>query len=291
MKISIPLLALAAGAAGWAGANAAPETPWAPSPHSETRLVAGLDAVPAGAATIVMGWQVRLDPGWKTYWRSPGDAGKAPVFSWEGSINVASVSLRYPFPERFEIFGLHTYGYHGEVTYPLEVVPLVAGAPMTLKAKVDFLVCETLCVPVEQSYELSLPAGRGAGPTRHFALLTAALAKVPKTGPLNAELEVAEVRIYGGNDARNAWLRIRGENLLSGADVILEDSETLRFGIPAKALGADPREAIFVVPVKGPGAGAALPQTVTVVVSDGWGNALEKRIDMDFNQANGKDRP
>ncbi|HXV73615.1 MAG TPA: protein-disulfide reductase DsbD domain-containing protein, partial [Sphingomonadales bacterium] len=186
MKFLMPTVSAVAFFAASSFGQAATETSWASSPHAETRLIAGREAVPGtGEAVIVMGWQVRLEPGWKTYWRTPGEAGKPPRFSWEGSLNVASVRLLYPFPERFEIFGLHTYGYAGEVIYPLLVEPLIPGAPMTLKAKAEFLVCATLCVPAEQSYELSLRGTAGtAPPSRHYAHLAAALAKVPKDAGL-----------------------------------------------------------------------------------------------------------
>jgi suppressor for copper-sensitivity B len=287
MKLLIAVMMAAASGT----ALAATETEWAASPHSETRLIAAMTAVPTREkAPLLVGWQVRLDPGWKTYWRTPGDAGRPPRVSWEGSTNVASVRFLYPFPERFEIFGLHTYGYHGEVIYPIEVEPLVAGAPMTLQADIEFLVCETLCVPAEQDYTLVIPAG-AAAPSSHFAELEAAMAAVPQSGGLNATLDVAEVKVYGDSGAANVWVKVRGERLLSGAELILEDSASLRFGVPARALSEDPREAVFVVPVQGDGIRAAGAQPVTAVVSDGWGNALEKTLELQFNQAAGKETP
>ncbi|HXV74114.1 MAG TPA: hypothetical protein VD713_05230, partial [Sphingomonadales bacterium] len=66
------------------------------------------------------------------------------------------------------------------------------------------------------------------------------------------------------------------------AELVLEDNDGLRFGVPARALGADAREAVFTAPVKGP-VPAGAPQAVTALLSDGWGNALEKRLDIDFN--------
>ena len=72
-------------------------------------------------ATLLPGWRMEnghqmaglsltLSPGWKTYWRSPGEAGIPPLFDWSGSDNIASVRLHWPSPSVFHTNGMHMAG-------------------------------------------------------------------------------------------------------------------------------------------------------------------------------------
>jgi DsbC/DsbD-like thiol-disulfide interchange protein len=63
-----------------------------------------VDMLDAGTLPVglrLVGIQIHLDPGYKTYWREPGDSGLPPVFDWQGSENVATVDVRWPVPVRF----------------------------------------------------------------------------------------------------------------------------------------------------------------------------------------------
>src|SRR5690349_3234110 len=73
--------------------------------QSAARLVSAV----TGTGTldrIPLGLDIKLKPGWKTYWRSPGDAGFPPVLTFDGSENVAKAEMAYPTPHRFSLFGL-----------------------------------------------------------------------------------------------------------------------------------------------------------------------------------------
>lgn len=253
------------------------ETRWMSSPHARTRIVSALNAVPvADTQFFLMGWQLQLEKDWKTYWRTPGESGKPPHVSWDGSQNVAAVRLLYSFPERFDIFGLHTYGYSGEVTYPIEVEPLVWGAPIVLKAKIEFLVCNILCVPSEQQYALALPGSSGTiEKSNHYVDLINALHQVPVENEGYDRLDVVDLRLYGQTKLWSLLIRIRGINTLAGAEVVLEDTSEIRFGIPKRELQADPREAVFVVPLQ---RRSMRSLKFTALVSDGWGNMIEKQL-------------
>jgi len=140
-------------------------------------LISGFLAGPALATTqddvlsavLLPGWQtdtgtrmagLRLDlaPGWKTYWRSPGDAGIPPSFDWSGSENVKSVRIHWPAPSVFHTDGMQTIGYHDRVILPVEVTPVDPGKPMRLEVKVLLGVCDQICLPAS----LSLTSDLGA---------------------------------------------------------------------------------------------------------------------------------
>jgi DsbC/DsbD-like thiol-disulfide interchange protein len=121
------------------------------------------------SAEIIGGWRepsgrhvaalrITLAPGWKTYWRAPGDAGLPPQFDWSSSRNVASVTPHWPVPHVFWQNGMRSVGYAGEVVLPLVVAPTAAGEPMRLSGRIDIGVCEDVCVPVSFDLTGDLPA-------------------------------------------------------------------------------------------------------------------------------------
>lgn len=111
--------------------------------------------------TRMAAFQIRLASGWKTYWRSPGDAGIPPSFDWKGSTNLKAVRFHWPVPDVFETAGMQTIGYHHELVLPIEVVPVDPSRPVHLQARVDMGVCRDICVPAEVALTADL-TGRGA---------------------------------------------------------------------------------------------------------------------------------
>jgi DsbC/DsbD-like thiol-disulfide interchange protein len=106
------------------------------------------------------GLQLILSPGWKTYWRSPGEAGIPPLFNWTGSDNVQSVRIHWPRPTVFHTNGLQSIGYHDQVILPLEIMPINPAKPVHLQARVDLGVCKDICLPASVSLSTDL-AGPG----------------------------------------------------------------------------------------------------------------------------------
>ena len=120
------------------------------------------------------GLRLVLAPGWKTYWRAPGDAGIPPAADWTGSQNLAAVRLHFPRPEVFEVSGLRTLGYSDEVVLPVEVTPADPSRPVTLAGDIAIGVCAEICVPV--TLRLAAPLPMPGGPD---AAISAALAARP----------------------------------------------------------------------------------------------------------------
>ncbi len=123
--------------------------------------------------------RIRLSPGWKTYWRAPGDAGIPPQFDWSGSDNLASVAIHWPVPVVFTTNGLTSVGYDGDVVLPVSLTPRDPAAPIFLRAEMDLGVCEDICVPVSARLAATLPADAGVRPD---ARIRAALADRPLSG-------------------------------------------------------------------------------------------------------------
>ncbi|RME94510.1 MAG: cytochrome C biogenesis protein, partial [Alphaproteobacteria bacterium] len=85
----------------WAAPAVAGETSWAEALHARSRLITATEHTDGAARRLVAGIHVQLEKGWKTYWRSPGDAGLPPSFDWSGSRNVKSATVLWPAPKRF----------------------------------------------------------------------------------------------------------------------------------------------------------------------------------------------
>lgn len=133
------------------------------------------------SAALLSGWSAEggkrmaaldlsLAPGWKTYWRSPGDAGIPPQFDWSKSENVKSVRIHWPVPSVFETAGMLTIGYHDRVILPLEVTPVDPAKPVHLAVTVDLGVCDEICIPAQISLEGDLPKPGASDDLIHAAI-------------------------------------------------------------------------------------------------------------------------
>jgi DsbC/DsbD-like thiol-disulfide interchange protein len=157
-----------------APARAADASPWVEDNYSGIRLIAGANK--SGAESLSAGIEIKMQPGWHTYWRYPGDSGVPPRFSFSGSDNLASATVLFPAPHAFTDEAGTTIGYKGNVILPVSVVPRQKDKPVTLRAKIDYAVCEKLCVPAEARLELTIDRTSGADNTA----LAAAEARVPQ---------------------------------------------------------------------------------------------------------------
>jgi DsbC/DsbD-like thiol-disulfide interchange protein len=167
---------LGIGIAGASLAAVASASPWIDSTNSKVRLVSGtLDL--DGAPTLLAGIQLRMNPGWKTYWKNPGDSGVPPSFDWAGSKNLKHAEVLYPAPHRFADAGGTAIGYDNEVVFPVKLTPERAGEPIELKLAFAYGLCKDLCIPNDVTLGLALPPDVGKGDA---LLIESYLARVPK---------------------------------------------------------------------------------------------------------------
>jgi suppressor for copper-sensitivity B len=106
--------------------------PWQQTETVEGQLIAAVEGV-GSLDRVPLGLHLKMKPGWKTYWRSPGDAGLPLQLTWEGSGNLGGMDFRWPAPHRFTLFGIETFGYDGEVVFPITARPAKPGQPLDLK--------------------------------------------------------------------------------------------------------------------------------------------------------------
>src|SRR3954462_2841965 len=121
-------------------------SPWQRDAHSAVRLLAGSRS----GGVLLGGIAIQLEPGWKTYWRNPGDSGVRPRFDFSKSDNVEAVTVLWPAPMKFDDgAGGFSLGYKKQVVLPLRIVAKNNDRPLTLRAQISYAVCEKICIPVE----------------------------------------------------------------------------------------------------------------------------------------------
>ncbi|MXQ09313.1 hypothetical protein GQ651_15820 [Alphaproteobacteria bacterium GH1-50] len=101
---------------------------------------------------------IQLAPGWKTYWRAPGEGGIPPLFNWSGSKNLAALDVSFPVPSVLIQNGMRSFGYEDRVMFPFTVTPEKAGDDVILSGQIELGVCYDICIPVSVSLSALLPA-------------------------------------------------------------------------------------------------------------------------------------
>lgn len=100
--------------------------------------------------------RIRLAPGWKTYWRAPGDGGVPTVLRLSQADGVAGMAIHWPRPSVFFTNGLRAIGYEGDVILPLEFALNAAGEAQ-IAGHLDMGVCQDVCMPISVDLSGVLP--------------------------------------------------------------------------------------------------------------------------------------
>ncbi len=137
--------------------------------------------------TVVVGVQLKMNPGWHTYWKFPGQAGQATEIKWTLPPGVTAGEIQWPLPAKLPPDDITTYAYEKEVVLlvPLTLEKSLAPGPVELKAKVSWLECKEACIPASADLQDTLNAGPAAGiQTDAFneKLLAGWQGKVPANG-------------------------------------------------------------------------------------------------------------
>ena len=160
-------LALLAASAVYA-ATATTASEWVEGHSSRARLISS-----GGMAGV----ELQLPEGWKTYWRSPGEAGGVPPsFDWSKSTNLDSAQVLYPAPKRFTDKAGDTVGYKGTVLFPVRLKPKDASKPIDVQLAFAYGVCKDICIPAEAELTLTVAPATQQEVAEELA---AAMARLP----------------------------------------------------------------------------------------------------------------
>jgi DsbC/DsbD-like thiol-disulfide interchange protein len=244
---------------------------WALGSKSGVRLI----ATPGrGAASYRAGVEIKLEPGAITYWRTPGEAGAPPEFSFEGSENVAEAAVSYPVPERIDEDGTEAFGYRGGVVFPLRVEAKDPARPVILKAAISYAVCQRICLPAKAEASLTLspdPLLQRAAPGE-AAEIASAEALVPVR--LTAEEEGEKLKVAREERAaRPAW---RVSVVDGKAEDVFAEAPPGWYFETRKA--ESPNEFLLTLAGKPAGSGPLPPVTLTVKRKD---RSFEAAVSLD----------
>ena len=161
---------------------------WVDAAVVNVRLVASA----RGDLPPVAALEIELAPGWKTYWRTPGEGGLPPILDFSQSRNVAGIKVGFPPPHRFNDGYSTTNVYEGRVVFPIELTPEIVTSPVTLHLRFDLGVCETICIPMQLETTLTFaPNQTDAGA---IAIFDEGQALLPMA-PIPGEFEVVDFEL------------------------------------------------------------------------------------------------
>jgi DsbC/DsbD-like thiol-disulfide interchange protein len=204
---------------------------------------------------------IELEPGWKTYWRMPGEAGIPPEFTWTTSA-PAEVKVSFPSPSRYADQSGETVGYETAVVFPVTVTP-EAAAGLELGVDLFFAVCKDICIPA--SAQASITLGTVMRDPLGSARVEQAIGAVPAQG---SAVTSADLLIEGGKPVLRLELKERPE------DIFVETPTTAYFRAPG--FSADGREARLAIDnLKDPAKLAGTALTLTYRLN---GQALEQTV-------------
>ncbi|MCF8581770.1 thioredoxin family protein [Enterobacter ludwigii] len=174
---------------------------------------------------------VELKPGWKTYWRSPGEGGVAPKISWPEGVTD---SWSWPVPSRFDISGMTTQGYHDKVTIPIVLDGVKGDA---LDGTLTLSTCSNVCLLTDYPLHLDFNQPVDAGFRDAF---DHAMRSIPGSSGVSSDLTawLADGNLVITGTTEGKWDNpgiyfdpLEGD-ILPGEPVIKHDGHQLRVTVP-----------------------------------------------------------
>ena len=208
--------------------------------HTRARLLVAADPVRPGE-TVLAGVHLRMDKGWHTYWRNSGASGAPTTIEWELPKGVTAGAIQWPVPEKLPDDDLTTYIYQDEVVLlvPLKLAGDLPPGPLELKAKVEWLECEVLCLRGGAQVQTKLNVGSATRPSPNQALLGGWQKNLPQPGEQIHPQAWWEKTAT--NDVRALILEWNPESAASEADFFPDSSEEFEVQAPTERIGADGR--------------------------------------------------
>ena len=203
------------------------------------------------------GLHIQLSPGWKFYWRTPGEGGVPAQFDWSASRNVARVDVAWPAPRRIIIGKTELYGYGGELVLPLQVERQEAGKPYGLDLMLEYGVCKDICI---LRNDRVLLRSQETPASENLILLAKWRARVPQPAA-QAGLQLVSHRLKPDR----LVVTLQSQVPLQNPDLFVEGSPDSWFGRPEVNLGANGQEVRFELPAGYPPDKANQPLRLTLV--------------------------
>jgi len=179
---------------------------WSIGDSSKVRLISPYSQ--NNSKELWIGLEYAMDPGWKTYWKSPGDGGFPQNISWENSSNIENLEVLWPTPKEFQILGLTSLGYQNKAIFPLKLEISDESQDTFVNLHVNFLICKEICIPGDARVFLDIPAGNKEF-TDNFFIMERALSFLPENNFDSSYIKNINASVYTDND--NSLIKIIAE--------------------------------------------------------------------------------
>ena len=129
----------------------------APERYTDVQIITEHSAVKPGDK-ISIATTIKLQPHWHVYWSNPGDSGLPVKIEWEPPKGFEISDIKWPIPDKISYDILVNYGYYDEVTLlqTVKIPDILPEGKMTLKAQVNMLVCNEICIPESSTVNIDL---------------------------------------------------------------------------------------------------------------------------------------
>lgn len=175
---------------------------------------------------------VDLLPGWKTYWRDPGEAGIPPQLDFTKSKNIEASELKFPAPERIDDGYSIWAGYTYPVAFPIILDQREAGTQSVIDASVFMGICEKICIPVQAEFSVTVAPGDAATDYEKHVVETAFRQLPAQT---HDGFRIDGVKL--GDNGRSISINMHAPG--DEAELFLTGPQGWAFGVPQKETSQD----------------------------------------------------
>jgi suppressor for copper-sensitivity B len=201
------------------------ESNWVSGIESKVRLISPITS--NDKPEFFLGLEYKLQDGWKTYWKSPGDGGFPQEIDWSNSVNIKNLEIEWPIPKNFEIFGLESIGYVDNVIFPLKLSLKDASKPSLVILNINYLVCKDICIPGKAHLELNIPSGE-SNLTKYFFILEKAISSLPQKNLELSFLRDSETKVYSDDDYISIEYSAKAKKIFKNPSIFLHT----KYGLP-----------------------------------------------------------
>lgn len=210
---------------------------WADSEGGRIRLVT--TGKPDAEGRIQGILDIALKPGWKTYWRDPGDSGVPPQLDISGSTNVSDAKMAFPAPQRHDDGYGKWAGYDHSVALPVTFTVVAPGQKAIIEADIFLGVCETICIPLQA--RLTVDPAADPDNAADAGSVKAALAALPA----KASAAFGVTPLEGDHETLVVEANVPGDP--ASADFFIAGSHDYMFGPPKRENRQG--KLVFTVPI------------------------------------------
>ncbi len=198
---------------------------WSKSETSKLRLISPYSQ--NNTKNLIIGLEYQMEPGWKTYWKSPGDGGFPQIISWDNSVNVEDVDVLWPTPSKFNILGLTSLGYENKVIFPLQIEVKDKQKDTLINLHVSYLVCKDICIPGDARVSLEIPYGNKIINNNYYHL-ERALSLLPEKDLASSYIKKIDANIFKNKKSSTIKIKFESDKSFINPNIFLHTP----FGLP-----------------------------------------------------------